>query len=334
MESNSVVEVPARLSRAKQSLIEKRLRAAFKRNGCSWSSNGHHHARNGSAVVPLQTRGSKPPLIIVHGAGGGLLWGYKNLAAQLGPDQPIYAIEPRSISNWQSLRSVEEMALAYLEHLRSFQEHGPYYIGGYCFGGLIAYEIARQLWVRCERVGAVVLIDAAAPNGIYQQLPWWRPHFLCNFARNCLYWLQDFGRLEPAARRNFLRRKVAVGCRKLVRRFNHGGQPPDRLDLEEFIDPAQFPEDELELWKVHLQAELNYRPKPYPGHIILVRTRGEPIFCSFDPKLGWGQLVAGGITVKMVPGAHERIFEMPNVPSLGQTLRGCLSGVTQTVATL
>jgi len=330
MESNSVIELPAQLSRAKQSLIEKRLRGAFKRNGSSWS-NGHH-TRNGCALVPLQTRGSRPPLVLIHGAGGGLLWGYRNLSAQLGPDQPVYAIEPRSIENWQSLRTVEDMARAYLEHLRAFQSHGPYYIGGYCFGGLIAYEIARQLWVRCERVGAVVLIDVAATNGIYQQLPWWRPRFQYHFVRNCLYWLQDFSHLDPTARRNFLRRKVAVGSRKLWRR--HHGQTPDHLDLEEFIEPTLFPEDELELWKLHLQAELNYRPKPYPGNIILLRTRGEPIFCSFDPKLGWGPLVAGGVAVKMIPGAHERIFDMPHVVPLGQTLRSCLSGVTQTVAVL
>jgi thioesterase domain-containing protein len=327
METATSIEMPRReLSRAKRSLLEKRLRGAFR---CSWSRRSTR--QRGAAIVPLQPHGSKPPLILAHGAGGGLLWGYRNVAAQLGVDQPVYAIEPRSLGNWRALRTVEDMASAYLQELQQLQKNGPYYLGGYCFGGLIAYEMARQLWLRCERVGALLLIDAAAPNGIYHQLPWWRPRFLLDFTRNCFYWLQDFRHLETNAKHKFIRRKLAVGGRKLLRRLRR--QPwcpgsrcessPDRLDLEEFIDPEQFPDNELELWKIHLQAEIKYRPRPYPGHVVLLRTRGQPLFCSFDPHFGWGEL-AGAVTVKMLPGAHERIFEEPRVADLGQTLRACL----------
>jgi hypothetical protein len=178
--------------------------------------------------------------------------------------------------------------------------------------------------VRCERVGALVLIDAAAPNGIYYQLPWWRPRFLLDFLCNCVCWLHDFRHLETKAKHNFVRRKLAVGGRKLLRRVRKSRRTPDTLDLQEFIDPTEFPDEELELWKLHLKAELDYKPRPYPGHVILLRTRGEPLFCSFDPQFGWGEL-AGSVTVKFLPGAHERIFEEPYVSSLGETLRGCLS---------
>ena len=314
------------LSPAKRSLVEKRLRGAFKRQGCSWKRESHQRS-SGSAIVPLQSEGSRPPLVLIHGAGGGLLWGYKNLAAQLGNDQPIYVIEPRSLPNWRNLQTVEDLAAAYVEELRQFQPSGPYYLGGYCFGGLIAYEMARLLWLRCERVGALILIDAPAPNGIYFQLPWWQPMFLCKFVRNCFYWLQNFRHLESSAKHNFFRRKIAAGSRKLLRRFRDSSRAPDNLDLQEFIDPEQFPDDELELWKIHLKAERDYKPRPYPGHIILLRTRGQPIFCSFDRQLGWGEL-AGGITLRMLPGAHERIFEEPNIGSLGKTLRACLATVS------
>ena len=313
------------LSPAKRSLVEKRLRGAFKRQGCSWKLDSHQRSR-GSAIVPLQVEGSRPPLVLIHGAGGGLLWGYKNLAAQLGNDQPIYVIEPRSLPNWRNLQTVEDLAAAYVEELRQFQPGEPYYLGGYCFGGLIAYEMARLLWLRCERVGALILIDAPAPNGMYFQLPWWRPMFLCKFVRNCFYWLQSFRHLESAAKHNFFRRKIAAGSRKLLRRFRDSNRAPDNLDLQEFIDTEQFPEDELELWKTHLKAERDYKPGPYPGHAILLRTRGQPIFCSFDTHLGWGEL-AGTITLRMLPGAHERIFEEPYIRSLGQTLRTCLATV-------
>ena len=319
----SMLALPNRpLSPAKRSLVEKRLRGAFMREGCSWKRDSRHRPQ-GSAIIPLQPHGSRPALVLIHGAGGGLLWGYKNLSAQLGNDQPVYVIEPRSLANWRALRTIEDLASAYVDELRLFQPRGPYYLGGYCFGGLIAYEIARLLWLRCERVGALILMDAPAPNGAYGQLPWWRPQFLGRFARNCFYWLQDFHHLDSAAKHNFFQRKIAAGTRKLARRLGKRSRQPDTLDLQEFIDPSQFPDDELELWKLHLKAEADYKPRPYPGHIILLRTRGQPIFCSLDPQLGWGDL-AGGVTLRMLPGAHERIFEEPNVAKLGQTLRACL----------
>jgi thioesterase domain-containing protein len=311
------------LSPAKRSLVEKRLRGAVGRTGCSWGQPAER--ARGSAIVPLQPHGSRPPLILIHGAGGGLLWGYRNLAAELGKDQPVYAIEPRSLGHWRELKAVEDMAVAYLEELRGLQPHGPYYLSGYCFGGLVAYEIARQLWVRCERVGALLLIDAPAPNGSYFRLPWWRPSFHFNFARNVAYWLRDFQDLDSTAKHNFFRRKFSVGIRKWLRRLDRCDRAPDSLDLQEFIDPEQFPEDELELWRLHLQAERDYKPRAYPGHIILLRTRGQPVFCSFDRYLGWAELAGGGITVRMLPGAHTRIFKAPNVAALGQTLRACLS---------
>lgn len=328
MDRTRSIDIPPRsLSPVKQSLLEKRLRGAFKPNGNGCS----HHAREpGAALVPLQSSGSKPPFILIHGAGGGLLWGYKNLAIELGADQPVYAMEPRAIPNWPELKTVEDLAAAYVTELRAFQPRGPYYLGGYCFGGLLAYELARQLWVRCEAVGAVILLDAAAPNGIYRQLPWWRPGFLFNFVRNCYYWTKDFRELDANSRRNFLQRKIGVAGRKLLRGLRAPEREPDLLDLEEFIDTSRFPREELRLWQNHLKAEISYVPKRYPGPVALVRTRGQPILCSFDPQFGWGQLAAGGVTVKVITGTHEHIFERPDLTCLAEAVRGCLSHASHT----
>src|SRR5207237_6249252 len=126
-----------------------------------------------SALAALQSSGSKPPLLLVHGAGGGILWGYANLAAHLGSDQPVYAIEPRA--NQKETATVADMASRYIKELRNLQPGGPYYLGGYCFGGYVAYEMARQLRTEGETVALVLLIDCAAPNGSYERVHWWRP---------------------------------------------------------------------------------------------------------------------------------------------------------------
>jgi FkbH-like protein len=272
-----------------------------------------------SSIVPIQTAGSKPPLVLVHGAGGGILWGYANLAAHLGQDQPVYAIEPRLAAAGQTSLTVEQMAAQYLADLRAFQPQGPYYIGGYCFGGYVAYEMARLLREANEKVNFLALIDSAAPNGSYDRIPWWNPLFYFRFARNTFYWVQDFLGLSRYDQWTFIKRKLGVVKRKLFR-----SRPKKEVDIRQYIDTSYFPEEELRLWQVHLNAGGAYKPAPYEGCVTLVRTCGQPFLCSFDPKYGWGELARGGVKIRIVPGSHEAIFVEPDVRSLAAQIAACI----------
>jgi len=169
---------------------------------------------------------------------------------------------------------VEEMATRYLTELRSLQPAGPYCLGGYCFGGYVAYEMARQLDKAGEKTALLLLIDSAAPNGPYDRIIWWRPGFLPRFVQNSLYWVQDFLRLKPAERRELVKRKWAVLKRAIAQRCSPSGRTV--IDVEEFIDISQFPEDELKLWQIHLRAGSEYVPQPYAGRVTLLRTRPQP----------------------------------------------------------
>jgi len=75
---------------------------------------------------------------------------------------------------------------------------------------------------------------------------------------------------------------------------------------------------------LHLAAGSRYVPKPYAGKVWLLRTRGQPFFCSLDPKYGWGELAQGGVEVRIISGAHEKIFIEPDIRSLGRELRDAL----------
>ena len=274
-----------------------------------------------SALVAIQPKGDRPPLVLVHGAGGGILWGYSNLAAHLGTDQPVYGLEP-FVAKSDRIVTVEEMAVRYAKDLSAFQSKGPYYLGGYCFGGYVAYEMARYLETQGEQVGLLLLIDSAAPNSDYERVPWWRPTFYPHFAVNSAYWLTDFFALDPRERRDFVQRKWGAAKRRMRALFlrNNPG-----FTLEEFIDTTQFPEHELELWRQHLTAGATYVPKPYGGRATLLRTRGQPFFCSFDPQYGWSKLAIGGVEVRVIPGAHERIFMEPDVQILAREVKNALA---------
>lgn len=277
-----------------------------------------------SLLVPVQPRGDRPPLFLVHGAGGDVLWGYANLANYLPADQPVYGIKSRGQAGLDEPTNLEEMAARYLEAVREFQPNGPYYLGGYCFGGNVAYEMARQLQSDGQRVALIALLDTAPSNAGYERMTWWRPNFLMRFAHNFSYWWQDFAALKPAERRNFVTRKLRALARKAARRVR-GRAGAELVDVEEVIDPTHFPANELKLWRLHLQALAVHVEQPYIGKVTLLRTRGQPLFCSLEEDFCWSQLALGGVLVKWIPGSHENIFLEPNVRSLASALADALT---------
>jgi amino acid adenylation domain-containing protein/FkbH-like protein len=281
-------------------------------------------AGSSSVLVPIQPHGSKPPLYLVHGAGGDVLWGYANLVSHMDPEQPIYALKSRGQTGLEEFERLEDMADFYLRAVRAHQPEGPYFLGGYCFGGNVAHEMARQLQAEGGRVALLALLDSAPANSGYETVQWWRPEFPGLFARNLFYWLQDFRNVKSLDRRRFIARKLRTGGRKLAR-WVRGAGDSAAVDLEEVIDPAHFPEHELKLWEIHLRALASHVQRPYSGHVTVFRTKGHPLFSSFARDLCWGALAMGGVTVKLIPGSHENIFMEPNVKSLALALNAALS---------
>jgi thioesterase domain-containing protein len=216
------------------------------------------------------------------------------------------------------------MAACYLEAVRSFQPVGPYFLGGYCFGGNVACEMARQLVAQGQRVALLVLLDSAPANIGYEVPGWWRPSYLRRFVRNLGFWLADFAALPGQDRRVFVARKLRAFGRHLKRRLR-GESGASPVDLEGFIDLSHFSEAELKLWRIHLEAASEYIQPSYPGAITLLRTRGQPLLCSLDEDFCWGQVARGGVVIKRIPGSHESIFTEPNVQCLAQQLEACLA---------
>jgi amino acid adenylation domain-containing protein len=274
-----------------------------------------------SSLVALQPHGTRPPIFFVHGAGGGNLWTYTNLVPHLGPDQPVYALESRGMRGLEEFKRIEDMAAHYLREIQTVQPHGPYFLSGYCFGGNVAYEMARQLRDAGEEVALVALLDSAAANSSYQRLPWWRPDFHARFTANTAYWLLDFLAQPGRERWRYMRRKARQLGRHLVKRLRGRGR---EVEVESVIDTSLFPEIELDLWKIHLRALADYHAAPYDGAVVLFRTRGHPFLCSFDPEFGWGPLARRGVTVVGLPGSHEQIFMEPHVRELSARFRAAL----------
>src|SRR5262245_38952195 len=114
----------------------------------------------GQNLVPLQIGGSRLPLFWIHCDQSNLY-----LAKYLGPAQPLYAFKHQG-RHGERVRytEVETIATHYLQQLRAIQTEGPYFLGGYSFGGTIAFEMAQQFRARGENVGLLFMIDSLYPG--------------------------------------------------------------------------------------------------------------------------------------------------------------------------
>ncbi|MCG3119505.1 MAG: D-alanine--poly(phosphoribitol) ligase subunit 1 [bacterium] len=116
-------------------------------------------------LIALQEEGGQPPLFCVSGYEGHT-FNFRQLARHLGHEQPVYGLHyPGLDGQEQPLDTVEDIAAEFISHVRRVQPHGPYYLCGLCFGGLVVYEMARQLARQGENVPKVILLDTIAPGG-------------------------------------------------------------------------------------------------------------------------------------------------------------------------
>ncbi|MPZ78879.1 MAG: SDR family NAD(P)-dependent oxidoreductase [Actinophytocola sp.] len=109
-------------------------------------------------LLPISVGGSGQPSFWVHGATGYSTW-FQNLSQALGPAYPLYAFQAKGTDGRSMPHSLEEMVAHYLDCIRRVQPHGPYFIGGYSFGGLIATQMAQQLHDEGEEIRHLVLFD-------------------------------------------------------------------------------------------------------------------------------------------------------------------------------
>lgn len=272
-------------------------------------------------LVPLQPGGSRPPFYLVHGVGGNILW-CRDLVRRLGADQPCYGLQAQGLDPEKPTHDrVEAMASHYLQQVRNLQPAGPYYLGGFCMGGMIAFEMGRQLEAAGERVGMVALMEAHGPDYFldpaddvqyfYEERTLGQ-RLLTNLAR--------LRTLPPAQRGELLRSKVAL-VRERLGVLLSGLVSRVLLGLGHRTLAA--------LHRVHqanIDAQIRYRPEGrLSGRIDLFRCEKQPLGnYRYDPLHGWGPFAAGPIQVHTVPGWHSTLLHEPHVSVFAQLLRDAL----------
>ena len=185
--------------------------------------------------------------------------------------------------------------------------------------------MACQLQREGEEVPFLALINSTPPHSSYTRFQW-TPLTTWKFAKNVLvrsfYLLKD----HPEKLREFARWKGRALAKRIGLRARP--EPGQRsFDAEDWIDFAGYTEEQRRVWEAHLRALADYHPPIYPERVTLFRSPVHLLYCSFDPQYGWGDLAAGGVMVKIIPGAHESIMEEPRVQMLAAEIGRCLREV-------
>lgn len=261
-----------------------------------------------SCLVTLQKAGTRPPLFLVHTTPGDVL-GYGNLIHHLGDDQPCYGFQALGLKDdGEPHPTIEAMAAYYVELLRKFQPKGPYYLGGWCFGGIVAVEMAQQLRKGGQEVAPLLLMETISVPPGPGNVKYHAARLKCLFSMSPDRWRQY---LRAKAK---YKRQVDLDNRM---RFRQAGE---NVDAEQ----KQWLERLERVYNANLTALDAYRSEPYHGKIILFNAIEKDPGILPDPNYGWSGL-ADDIEIHEVAGDHDTMLAEPNVSSLANAMRKALS---------
>lgn len=117
-----------------------------------------------TSLVPVRAGGTQRPFFYLHGDPNGKAFYSLKLLQELGPERPFYLLEPYNYDHLQCIPTLKEVAAAHIEAMRSVQPEGPYLLGGWCNGAMVAYEMAQQLQAANQQVQLLVLMDPGSSS--------------------------------------------------------------------------------------------------------------------------------------------------------------------------
>jgi thioesterase domain-containing protein len=262
-------------------------------------------------LIPLHTEGSRVPLVGIHGGRGGVLF-YRKLWKRLGPDQPMYLMQPVGIDGvTEPLDTVPAMAERYVSELRDVQPSGPYQLIGFCFGGVVALEMAGILEAAGEEVSLVAVIDGGLPVapgqarsalsravGVYRR----------RGAKGALRTAQARVDRTRADKARAEKTRVVKKRRTVAWDGSFGVEDAAKATVYDRIGEACH------------RAFTTFLPRPVSAPIVLIRSSWDQGGEGRDWHVGWGQYTST-FAATVVDGQHKGLFDMPAVEKLAEIIR-------------
>jgi thioesterase domain-containing protein/acyl carrier protein len=266
-----------------------------------------------SSLVPIQPGGSKLPFFWIHGDSSNAF-----LPRYLGPNQPLYGLMHQSEDGKPALYTkVETIAAHYLKEIRTVQPEGPYFLGGYSFGGTVAFEMAQQLKKQGQDVPLLVLLDSHFPG---DDIPDSRSVFRTEAQRH----LRNLALLGPQEKLAYVLVKVKDRSKsKIMHMITRTSKILKKVLCKVYLSMGRSIPPSLRspyILDIYRQARRNYVPQLYPGRAIYFKAEKR----SSDQQLNWGRLIAGGLEAYEMPGDHVDMIKEPNAHFWAEKLKACL----------
>ena len=270
---------------------------------------------NWNSLIPLQTRGSKPPFFWVHGEDSNAF-----LPRYLGPDQPLYGFRHQSEDGTPArYTTVVDIAAHYLSEIRSVQPQGPYFLGGYCFGAVVAFEIAQQLRKLNQGVPLLVLLDPVNPSvgplsasaPVTSRSSTNGTSLVDEISRHLL----NLESLKASEKTHYVLERakgkilsITSPINKILKKMAYEaclalGYPiPRSLHSRYMLD-------------IYDQAMADYMPEVHPGRLIILKASE-----NCDPDR-WRRLAMERIEIHEIPGDHTNILKGPYVRAWAELVK-------------
>jgi len=274
----------------------------------------HESATSGwSPLVAIQSGGSRPNFFCVHGAGGNVLI-YRDLARRLGSEQPFYGLQsPGLDGSCPPPTRIEDMAALYAKEIRKVQPRGPYFLGGYCMGGTVAFEVAQQIRAQGEPVALLALFDTMDWSKIPRPTIWDKTYYA---VERLVFHAANFFRLDSGGKTQFLRGKLQI-LRNRIPVWRGiilvGLTKSSRAQASESLVLAR-------VWQTNDRACWDYVPRPYPGSVTDFRPERQYRFFN-RPDVKWDRLAERGQKVVPLPTYPAGMLVEPFVGHLAAALK-------------
>jgi thioesterase domain-containing protein/acyl carrier protein len=269
-------------------------------------------------LIQADVKSKKSPLFCIHAVWGNVLF-YRKLADHLPKNQPVYGLQAKGLDGTtRPSTSVPEMAANYIEAIRSVQPQGPYYLVGYSFGSIVAFEIAKQLAIQEQEIAMLGIIDTPAPSFNQSSSIMANGTILSKSLTSLTHHLRNLLKLNSVEKMNYITEKVqwhlTVGSFSFFYR-NYLRHIKRSLLALQLID----------MNLANSQANKMYLASPFPEKLTLFRCNSQELKLTNSPDLLWGNLALGGVEIHEIPGQHTTIMEEPDVRYLAEKLSLCLA---------
>jgi amino acid adenylation domain-containing protein len=262
------------------------------------------------AMVPIRVSGSKKPLFLVHGGGMNILM-FKSLSNYFDDDQPLYGIQALGLSNETEVpETIEEIVKKYIEEILLIDKDGPYTLAGYSLGGILVYEMARQLKALGKELTMVGVIDTNASTG----------EDLTETSQVLKKVKRQFNKV-PFFTKSFLKypKETLSYQRTILTRKLQGAINVEATDL-----PFELSDYERSIYDRYSQALSEYKLVPDDIEVTLFRAKKRLYYLDDNEYLGWKSYAKRGVNIWEVPGDHKTFLYPPHDKELVRVIQSAL----------